>query len=117
MMFGSVDIAMSIPIIILLMLIGAAIKHMNILSKVANSLIPPILIVIGLIIAIIINWPLSQDNFVNVLIEGLASACIAIGLHQAGKNIFINGAIVNAFSNKYLGDSSETTTEENTDNK
>lgn len=27
MMFGSVDIAMSIPIVVLLMLVGAAIKH------------------------------------------------------------------------------------------
>lgn len=115
MMFGSVDIAMSIPIVVLLMLVGAAIKHLKFMDKVSNSVIPPVLIVIGVAAAIFVNWPLTHDNLLSTLIEGLASACTAIGLHQAGKNIFVNGVFVNAFSNKYLGSSDTSTDNDNTD--
>lgn len=117
MNFGNMDIAMSLQIIILLMLIGAAIKHVKFFDKVSNSLIPIILIIIGVVVGVFMFWPLTKANFMEAFITGLASACIAIGLHQAGKNIFINGAIVDAFSNKFLSSSDSKNEEETSSDK
>ncbi|MDD3121950.1 MAG: phage holin family protein [Candidatus Izemoplasmatales bacterium] len=112
MTFGSIDIALNIQVVILLLLVGAAIKHLKFLDKVANEIIPVILIVIGIICAIVISYPISSDNIIVTLIEGLASAITAVGIHSAGRNIFANGTFASSFADKFLGKKEDETKDE-----
>ncbi len=99
MSIGSIEVSVSIQLVVLLLLIGACVKHVSVLDKIDNSLIPPLLIVIALVVEIITDYPITGKNIVSVLITALASASVAIGLHQTGKNIFVNGVFTNLFMN------------------
>lgn len=95
-------------IVLGLMAIGFIIKHTNFLDKVSNDIIPPTLLVLGLIAAFI------QDGFTfAAAISGIVSAAVAIGLHQQGKNIFTVTVIpkikdwLTAMFNKDIDDTAE----------
>lgn len=111
MAFGNLNVPISFEIVILLLLIGAAIKNLEVFQKVVNNYIPVILIVIGVAVALLTDVNGLPANLVDDLIKGLASAILAVGIHSSGKNIFVNGVFVNFFVKQNFGEDLE----ENTD--
>ena len=107
MVFGNINVPISFEIVILLLLIGAAVKHLEVFSKVVNTYIPVILIVIGIIVALLTNIATLPGSLVDTLITGLASAIVAVGIHSSGKNIFANGVFVDFFVKKNLNEDTE----------
>ena len=101
MIFETFSVALSIETIIILLLVGAAIKHLKLFDKISNDLIPVALFVLSFIITIFTSWPLTHDNILNVIMISLASAIVAVGIHSSGKNVFANGQFVNLFMKKY----------------
>lgn len=72
-------------ILVVLLLIGAVIKHSPFLRKTPNKIIPFILMVSAVAILFVINdFSMNLDLFVTGIITGAAS----VGLHQSGKITF-----------------------------
>ena len=90
MTLGNLSIPVDLQVVILLLLIGAALKHLGLFEKIVNNYIPVILIIIGVAIELITHSKGLPDTLVENLITGLASAMAAVGLHSSGKNIFAN---------------------------
>lgn len=81
------SIAINVPLVIVLLAIGAVCKHF--LAKLDNGLIPIIMIITGVILAVLINVPFKvQDEILNVLVEGIVSGAAAVGLHTQGRTIW-----------------------------
>lgn len=77
----------NIPLIIVLMAIGAVCKHF--IKKLDNDTIPVILLITGIIIVILLHIPFNaQKDILNILVEGIASSTVAVGLHSQGKTIW-----------------------------
>lgn len=115
MTLGNLAIPVDLQDVILLLLIGAALKHFGAFKKVNNNYIPAILIVIGVIVELITNAKGLPDTLMQNLITGLASALAAVGLHSSGKNIFANGIFEKLFYKQNFGDLSEENDEESED--
>ena len=76
----------SIPLVVVLLAIGYVIKHFA--SKINNDFIPPILLILGIIGALLIQIPDgfgSSQVVMTTLVTGIASGFTSIGLHQTGK--------------------------------
>ena len=80
-------------IVIILLLIGAMIKHLKIFNNIQNGLIVAILPVIGIVLSIIVGYPITQDNVLPIITTGIVSAFVAIGVHQTGKGFANNFGI------------------------
>lgn len=103
MTLGNLSIPVDLQVVILLLLIGAALKHLGLFEKIVNNYIPAILIVIGVAIELITHSKGLPDTLVDNLITGLASAMAAVGLHSSGKNIFANGIFEKLFYKQNFG--------------
>lgn len=103
MTLGNLSIPVDLQVVILLLLIGAALKHLGVFEKIANNYIPVILIIIGVAIELITHSKGLPDTLVENLITGLASAMAAVGLHSSGKNIFANGIFEKLFYKQNFG--------------
>lgn len=104
MTLGNLSIPVDLQVVILLLLIGAALKHLGVFEKVVNNYIPAILIVIGVVIELATHSKGLPDTLVENLITGLASAMAAVGLHSSGKNIFANGVFEKLFFKQNFGE-------------
>ena len=104
MTLGNLNIPVDLQVVILLLLIGAALKHLGVFEKVVNNYIPAILIVIGVVIELATHSKGLPDTLVENLITGLASAMAAVGLHSSGKNIFANGVFEKLFFKQNFGE-------------
>lgn len=104
MTLGNLSIPVDLQVVILLLLIGAALKHLGVFEKVVNNYIPAILIVIGVVIELVTHSKGLPDTLVENLITGLASAMAAVGLHSSGKNIFANGVFEKLFYKQNFGE-------------
>lgn len=103
MTLGNLSIPVDLQVVILLLLIGAALKHLGVFEKIVNNYIPVILIIIGVAIELITHSKGLPDTLVDNLITGLASAMAAVGLHSSGKNIFANGIFEKLFYKQNFG--------------
>lgn len=103
-------IQIDVQVVLALLLFGAMIKHLKMFEKVSNDLIPVLCYCVAFIIEIFQAWPIKPDNFLNVIIVSLVSACTAVGLHKTGKNIFVNGSFIESIT-KFFG------SDDNMDNK
>ena len=103
MTLGNLSIPVDLQVVILLLLIGAALKHLGLFEKIVNNYIPVILIIIGVAIELITHSKGLPDTLVDNLITGLASAMAAVGLHSSGKNIFANGIFEKLFYKQNFG--------------
>ena len=103
MTLGNLSIPVDLQVVILLLLIGAALKHLGLFEKIVNNYIPVILIIIGVAIELITHSKGLPDTLVENLITGLASAMAAVGLHSSGKNIFANGIFEKLFYKQNFG--------------
>lgn len=103
MTLGNLSIPVDLQVVILLLLIGAALKHLGVFEKIVNNYIPVILIIIGISIELITHSKGLPDTLVDNLITGLASAMAAVGLHSSGKNIFANGIFEKLFYKQNFG--------------
>ncbi len=79
----------NLSIVVALLAIGFCIKHFSFLDNIKNGLIPPILCIVGVVLAFMMN-----GFTVGVFISGIVSAAISIGLHQMGKNVFCSDKVV-----------------------
>lgn len=104
MTLGNLSIPVDLQVVILLLLIGAALKHLGVFEKVVNNYIPAILVVIGVVIELATHSKGLPDTLVENLITGLASAMAAVGLHSSGKNIFANGVFEKLFYKQNFGE-------------
>lgn len=95
MVFENFNVPVSMEIIIILLLIGALIKHL--LTKIDNKFIPAILFLIGVALTIADQWPITLDNLITTITTALATTLIAVGAHSSGKNFFANGQFLNLF--------------------
>lgn len=79
----------NLGIVVALMGIGFIIKHgkVKFLENIPNVYIPIILLAFGFIFTILDAIPVIT---MNTFITAIATSATAIGLHQQGKNIFIN---------------------------
>lgn len=78
--------SVNIALVIVLLAIGYIIKHFA--AKINNDLIPPILLILGIIFALLLQIPDgfgSSDIILSTLVTGIASGFTSIGLHQTGK--------------------------------
>lgn len=85
MIFQTAQGSINIPLIIILLAIGCIIKHC--LPKVSNDTIPPIMLIAGIVLALIINIPYAPSQIVNLVIQGIVSGAAAVGLHTNGKGL------------------------------
>ena len=85
MIFQTAQGSINIPLIIILLAIGCIIRHC--LPKVSNNTIPPIMLIAGIILALIINIPYAPNQIVNLVIQGIVSGAAAVGLHTNGKGL------------------------------
>jgi len=69
---------------IILWVLGAGIKHLKVLDKVANELIPPILMFAGVALSIFVAGTFNID----ILITGVCTGAFAIGTHKSGQELF-----------------------------
>lgn len=95
MVFENFNVPVSMEIIIILLLIGALIKHL--LTKVNNKFIPIILFAIGVLLTIADQWPITLNNLLTTITTALATTLIAVGAHSSGKNFFANGQFLDLF--------------------
>ena len=78
----------NISIVIICLVIGAILKHA--VKNFNNDWIPVVLIVIGIGLSFVIAVLNKTTNDpVNIIIVGIASAVAAVGLHQAGKTLYL----------------------------
>lgn len=77
--------SINIPLIIILLALGYIVKHW--IPKISNDNIPPIMLVAGIVLALIINIPYSPSDIVAIIIQGIVSGAAAIGLHTNGKGL------------------------------
>lgn len=77
--------SINIPLIIILLALGYIVKHW--IPKIGNDNIPPIMLVAGIVLALIINIPYGADKIVELIIQGIVSGAAAIGLHTNGKGL------------------------------
>lgn len=83
MTLGSVNIAL----VIVLMGIGAVLKHA--FTKLDNNVIPIIMIVLGIVISIAMNIPFNpQTMLLTYCVQGIASGYCAIIIHGKSKEIY-----------------------------
>ena len=94
-------IQIDVQVVLALLLFGAMIKHLKMFEKVSNDLIPVLCYCVAFIIEIFQAWPIKPDNILNTMIVALVSACTAVGLHKAGKNIFVNGTFIESITKTF----------------
>lgn len=75
-------------LVVLLMAIGALIKHCKKFEKVQNKLIPVILGVVSLTISFVCVETWTIDSVISTIASGVVNAGAAVYLHQTGKSIF-----------------------------
>ena len=92
---ANIDIQVNTQLIVLLLLLGAAVKHLKVFEKINNDLIPIMCYVVAIIVEFASCYPVKPSDIINILIIAFASATSAIGIHQTGKNIFVNGVFTN----------------------
>lgn len=98
-------IPVNLMLVILLLALGAILKHCT-GDWVVNRVIPVILMLISVAVEFCLKYSVFRENpsaesVLTIVVTGLASAILAIGLHSSGKNIFCNGAFVAFFTGKY----------------
>lgn len=76
-------------LVVILMAIGALIKHCKKFEKVQNKLIPIILGVVSITITLVCVETYTIDSVVAALATGVVNAAASVYCHQIGKNIFI----------------------------
>ena len=79
----------NISIVIICLVVGAILKHA--VKNFNNDWIPIALIVVGIILALIIEL-VSNGTIkdpIHVIIIGIASAAASVGIHQSGKTIYL----------------------------
>lgn len=102
----------NLGIVILCLVIGFLLKH--VVSGLNNNWIPVILLVFGIIFAVVLDFANLKDNAMQILITGIASGAMAIGIHQSGKTIFINDKTSGNGSNDTIA-GTENVTDKETD--
>lgn len=119
MVIENFNVPVSVETIILLLLIGAAIKHLDAFNKVSNTYIPIVLFAFSVLITVLQSWPITLTNAISVITTALASSVIAVGIHSSGKNIFDNGQFINIFLKQFgnYNSSIQDVTIENVDEK
>lgn len=73
-------------VIVVLLAIGVCIKHVPVLEKVSNNLIPIILIIVGVLADVATKSP--DVTYAVAVMNGVVDAALAITIHQSGKNVF-----------------------------
>lgn len=99
------DLNIDFRIVIFLMAVGFCIKHIPVLSKVSNDIIPIVIICLSLLVGIATLHTYTADAIVDMAISYIITAAISIGLHQQGKCIFNKISI--SFIEKYLESKSD----------
>lgn len=79
---------LNIVLIIALFAVGYIVKHVPMLDKVNNNLIPIILPVIGVIVALATGDLSSTIGITQAIMSGIINAAFAVWAHTTGKNIF-----------------------------
>ena len=75
-------------VVIILMGIGAAIKHITIFDKIENNLIPIVLSIVGIALTIVINYPYENfEALLPAIAGGISNALYAIAIHSSGKSL------------------------------
>ena len=77
--------SINVSLIIILLAIGYFLKHA--VKKLSNDNIPWILLILGIVLALVINVPYGPDMIVTYVIQGIVSGAAAVGLHTNGKTI------------------------------
>ena len=73
----------NVSVVVGLMALGYIIKHFKAFKNIDNNIIPPALLMCGIIAVV------CMEGFnVQAIISGVVNAAAAVGLHQQGKNIF-----------------------------
>ena len=76
-------------LVVILMAVGALIKHSKKFEKVQNKLIPIILGTISIAITLVCVDTYTIDTVVAALATGVVNAAASVYCHQIGKNIFL----------------------------
>ena len=82
--------SVNVALVVVLLAIGYIIKHFA--AKINNDFIPPTLLILGVIGAVLLQLPEgfgTSEVVLTTLVTGIASGFSAVGLHQTGK-IFVN---------------------------
>lgn len=78
--------SVNIPLVIVLLAIGFILKHL--IKSLDNSNIPVILIIAGIVISICMKLPFNpREQLLTILVEGIASAMIAMIVQTKAKDI------------------------------
>jgi len=78
--------SLNIPLIIVLLGIGAFLKHA--IKVLNNNYIPCILGVISVVIVIVMNIPFNpQEKLLSLLVEAIVAVAAAILVHSQGKDV------------------------------
>lgn len=85
LIFQTAQGSINIPLIIILLAIGFIIKHC--MKKVSNDLIPPIMLIGGIVLALVVNIPYAPNEITSIVVQGIVSGTAAIGLHTNGKGL------------------------------
>ena len=85
LIFQTAQGSINIPLIIILLAIGFIVKHC--MTKVPNDTIPPIMLISGIVLALIINIPYAPSDITSIVVQGIVSGAAAIGLHTNGKGL------------------------------
>ena len=78
----------NVPLVMLLMAVGALIKHGPSDNK-KNGWIPVLLIIISVVYEILkMDYPPARVDVVNAIIDAVIASAIAVGLHNSGKQVY-----------------------------
>lgn len=78
--------SVNIMLVIVLLGIGWVLKHL--VSDLKNSLIPVVLMIIGVVLTILLALPFNpQEELLQLLVSGIASGFVASMVHEKGKGI------------------------------
>ena len=105
------NMSLNIPLIIVLLGIGAFLKHA--IKVLNNNYIPCILGVISVVIVIAMNIPFNpQEKLLSLLVEAIVAVAAAILVHSQGKDVIVNlatGSKVNGPGDNETDEASEDT--------
>lgn len=103
MILGDFNVPISVETVLILLLVGAAIKHLKMFENVNNRAIPVLLFGVGILITVLDQWPITLVNIISIIITALSSSLLAVGIHSSGKNIFVNGQFIDLFMKSFMG--------------
>ena len=87
MLFEGIQGQINVELVIVLMAIGAIIKHVKKLEKVNNNLIPVILFCLSVVFCVACLDTYTTDTIIHALASAFCNATAAVYCHQTGKGI------------------------------